>query len=454
MSLLNLLNISKQSLLTQQRAIGITANNIANVNTPGYRRQQVDLSYVTTSRAFLGFSKLNGMYTQGEAIHIRERYIEQQLNLEYQSSGKYAMDETNLTQIENIFGEPDQSALSNVMSEFWNSWNNLANEPGNLSLKSNVKDKGIQLASTFNRVHDDLIGKNNQTAEDINQKVGEVNQILDELKSVNDSITSGGSFELLDQRDVLISNLSNLINLDVHEDSNGQMVLSTGGMVLLHGDFQNHLQTEVTDTNGLKTVAIQLAEGGNPIDITSGEIGSLLKTTNEQIPDYLAKLNQLAASIADQVNTIHRSGYNTDGVGGIDFFSVESVDAGSIAVNDSIVDDLGLIATSAAADTPGDGSVAQSISDLQNGSIVGGTTASDFYQALIGHIGHQVQEASSLRNNQNMLLASLQNQRDAVSGVSLDEEMTRMVEYEKGYQAAARIISTVKNLMDTVINMV
>ncbi len=454
MSLLKLLNISKQSLLAQQRAIGITANNIANVNTQGYRRQQVNLSDVTSSRAFLGFSKLNGMYTQGEAIHIRERFIEHQINLEYQSRGKYYTDETSLTQIENIFGEPDDSALSNVMEAFWNSWNDLANEPENLSLKGNVKDKGIQLASTFNRIHTDLVEKNNQTANDILQKVGEVNQILDELKSVNEGIASGGSFELLDQRDTLISNLSNLINLDVHEDQNGQLVLSTNGTVLLSGDFQNHLQADVTNTDGVKSVAIKLSEGDHAINITSGEIGSLLETANERIPDYLSRLNELAASISEQVNSIHRSGFNTDGVTGIDFFSADSTDAGNIKVSQDILDDMGLIATSPAADTPGDGSVAQSISDLQSGSIVGGTTVTDFYQALIGHIGHQVQEASSLRSNQDMLVQSLQNQRDAVSGVSLDEEMTRMVEYEKGYQAAARIISTVDDLMNTVLNMI
>jgi len=454
MSLLKLLNISKQGLLAQQRAIDITANNIANVNTRGYRRRQVDLTDLTSSNSFLGFSQLNGLYTQGDALHIRQRFVEHQLNLEYQNLGRYEMDENTLTQVENIFGEPQDSALSNVMSQFWNSWSDLSNDPQNTTARGNVKDKGVQLASTFNRIHSDLTTLNNQMVENIQNKTGEINQLLNQIQSINESISTAGSLELVDQRDTVLNELSGLINMEVNEDANGSMIVSTGGHVLLHGNFINHVSVDITSDQDLASVEMRLSSGNQKLEITSGELGSMLTVTSNDIPVYLEQLDELAVEISRAVNDVHITGFNLDGVTGNNFFDADMTGAGDMAVDSGIMANADLIATASSMDAEGDGSIALEISDLQSESFVGGTTASDFYNAIMGKIGNSVQEAGFMRNNQEMLVQSLQNQRDSASGVSLDEEMTRLIEFERGYEAAARMISVIDELMTTTINMV
>jgi len=445
MSISRIFDISRRALQTTRWSIDTTANNIANINTDGYTRRRADLSGIAFG--------LNGM-NSANMVRVRQRFVEGQLSSENQNLAKYKSDEMIMTQIEGILGEPLESSLSNVLSEFWNSWNDLANEPESQPVRSLVRDKGVLLSNTFNRLHKDLRNLQGQVNNDIQNKVTQVNQLVSQIHSINEQVGANMSGDLLDQRNVLVSDLSTLINIDTRESDSGEMTISTGGQILVSGNYKNELVAETTSENGLLNIKISLGESNHQANITSGDLGSLLEIHGNQIPDIIKKLNILAVSTAKQVNQVHSSGFNLNGMSGINFFADNISGADDFKVSEEIFRDPSLIATSSEVDSTGDGSIAQAISDIKFESCVQDNTISDFYNTLISHIGNRVQEAQFMRRSQEMVVQNLENQRDSISGVSLDEEMTKLVEYEQAYQAAARLITTVDEMVQTVLNMV
>ncbi len=446
MSISRIYEATRRSLLTQQSAINITSRNIANANTEGYTRRRIDLS-----RLSLGFDGMDGRDT----MRIRNQFVENQLWYEKQELGKHSMNEMLFQQVEGIFGEPSDSGLSNMMNEFWNSWTNLANNPESNSARSLVKDKGVLLSNTFNRLNKNLKNIQQQVGDEIQQKVNEINGLVSQLETINKHISSNGSDDLEDQRDVLIQQLSLKIDIKVNESSNGTVTIAGGGSILLSSGYSNQLRAETSQTsNGGFNIKIKMINGNKDADIISGELGGLLEVHNEHLDGYIDKLNTIAISLKDAVNNVHSSGFNLDGVTGINFFSDNISGAGDFAVSDEIISDSTLIASSNVVGTPGDGSIAQLIADLQNENITDGSTLSDFYNSIVTELGSKTLEAKFIRENQEKIVEQLSNQKAAVSGVSLDEEMTNLIQYEQAYQAAARMISTVDDLMETVLHMV
>lgn len=447
MPISSIINIARRALTAHQSAVDTIAKNIANVNTDGYKRRRVDLSALNS----------NGLrdagFTQDNMARIRQRFIENQLGYENQNLGKYKMDKMIMTQIENIFGEPNDSGLINVMSEFWNSWNDLANDPESQYARTIVHDKGVVLANTFNRIHSDLINLNQQICNDIREKVTQVNQIINQIKSINQQISANYSDDLMDQRDLLVTELTNLMNIDTRESANGEITVSINGQIIVSNDYVNELAVNTSLENGISITNIYLSEGMRPININSGEVGSLIEINNRQIPDYVDKLDTLARSIADQVNTIHYKGYNLDGTTEINFFSDNISGARDFKVSDDVYNDPSIIASGGSVDKPGDGSIAQDIFDIQFYQFVQGSTVFDFHNSTVSQIGSKVQESEFLSRSAEMMVQNLQNQRDSVSGVSLDEEITNLIKHEQAYQAAARMVSTVDEMMRTVLNM-
>ena len=172
------------------------------------------------------------------------------------------------------------------------------------------------------------------------------------------------------------------------------------------------------------------------------------------IPDYLSRLDALAGGIITEVNNLHTGGFDLDALAGEAFFS--GTTAADIGINPNIQADPNRIAAaSTAAGVPGDNSNAIAIAGLQHAGIMGGGTATydDFYSALVTDVGNQVQTAAGYAEHQGVMVTSLENYRDSISGVSLDEEMLNLIKFQHAYDAAAKLISTVDEMIDTVMNM-
>ncbi len=452
MSISSILDISKRALLSHRSAIDVTSKNISNVNTKGYSRRRTNFEALNGS--LLGFNQINSQTSHETLQRVHNRFIENQLSRQNHYFKKYEMDEMIFKQVEDIFGEPYESGLANTLTEFWNAWSELANDPESQYGRTIVRDKSLSLAQNFNRVYNDLNQLRNSIHGDVGRKVEVVNQKLSQLKQLNKQIMSNSSDDLMDQRDLLVRDLSDLINIEVREGDKGQVSLFAGGQLLVSHNTINELSVSSSGEGDQSVINIISGQANQQVSINSGEIGSLIEMYNEHIPNYLEQLNTLAKNIANQVNAIHKNGYNTEGTTGINFFAEDVTTAGNFRINSEVRSNPALIATTNRDNEPGNGVIAQAIYDLQSRDSLQGTTPADFYNSLVTEIGSKIQESEYLSTSQGKVVQNLQNQKDSISGVSLDEEMVNLTQYEQGYQAAAKVVNTVNDMMLTVLNLI
>jgi len=447
MSISRILEISKRSLLAYQSAIKTTTDNISNANNEFYKRRRVDFNQLNSGYSVLG---LNVDDTQ----RLRQRFAEYQIYSENQYYGKYQSTHRLLSQVEGLFDEGDDSGLSKVLNDFFSAWNDLAKDPESDYARNLVVNKGMVLADNFQRINGDLQNIKDQIKPELDLQLKNINQKLTLLQKINRQIRKQANPDLLDQRDKILDELSQKINMKFKEKENGEVNVYSDGVLLVSYDTLNELKLDETTQNGSGQLQIQLKNSGHVLDINNGEIAGLLEMNNSVLPGYKNKLDDLARGLAAAVNKIHREGENLDGVSGMDFFASDIKGMADFKVNQSIIDDPSLIATKHPGEAVGSGSVASAIADLQSSSIFNEGTAHEYYQSLLTQLGDKVQEADFNENSQKMIIDQLKNQRDAVTGVSMDEEMTQMVQYQQAYSAAAKMITTVDQMMNTVIQMV
>jgi len=226
-------------------------------------------------------------------------------------------------------------------------------------------------------------------------------------------------------------------------------VVSIGGHALVVGKEAFALSTapDATNSNLLK---ITWPEGAtfNP---TKGELAAVLTVRDQTIPTQLGGLDTLASTLAVRVNALHQTGYGLNNATGLDFFT--GTDALSLRLN-STLDDVSNIATAAAPDSPGDGSIAGQIATVQNELLLnGGTTTLGQYQInQAAAFGLELSQATAEVTNSKLVTDSLGQQRESISGVSLDEEATNLVKYQRAFQAAARLMTTMDEMLNTIIN--
>lgn len=445
MPISSVLDVAKQAILNNLEAIDTTSKNIANVNTEGYKRRRVDTSNM------LGLGNNSGNYKEN-ALRIVNRFIENELMRERQTYNKYETISNILSNTEMIFGESaDENGLSYVLQQFWESWNDLANDPESQSARVVVYERGKMLASSFNRLHQDLLDKQEEISYEINENVNQINSYLNQIYELNRKIATNCTNDLLDQRDYLLQDLSEIIDIQIRYAEDNQIVISVGGQILMAENYLSQIKTEVTYNNGFSDYSFYLDKGTSPLQISGGKIAGLILVNNEYIPGYVNDLNNLAMTLASRVNAIHRQGYNVDGRTGYNFFVSNVTGAADIAIDPEIAYDPALIAASANR-SAGDGSLALAIAGIQNERLIQNDTLGNYYATIVSKVGSHVQEASFLTSSQENVVNKLQNQRDAISGVSLEEELANLLQYEKSYQAAARLIQTADEVIETLLN--
>lgn len=456
------LNIGKSALYAQQSALQIVGNNIANVNTPGYSRQKVKMISGKTNP----IGQMSSGVTVEGASRAKDVLIDSILRRETQSLGHYETLKSSLEQIESIFNEPSDTGLSSLMSRFFNAWEDLANNPEDLSARIVLRERGAALTNAINETHFRLSQLQQDIGETLKGKVKEVNNIAQQIANLNQQIKNTEINELLDRRDVLVDQLSKFVDIDVLETEDGTLTINAGQKTLISGINANELEVttqKLTQPKGsVAQASVRLREDqGTPVNIRNGELKGLLDAHNDIIPNYQKQLDDLAAKLAEEVNELHKTGVGLDGSTGNSFFTFTSVSpldntgaASTIAIDEAIFADVKKIATSMEIDAPLDNSVAIMMSQLRTKEVMNEDTAtfSDFYQSMIAELGVQSQNATQFGDAQELVVNQINQRRESVSGVSLDEEAIDLVNYQSAYQAAARYISTINELLDVVIN--
>jgi flagellar hook-associated protein 1 FlgK len=458
-----ILNLGKRALITQQTAINVTGNNIANANTPGYSLQRVNMT--TNEPISVWPGQLGTGVKASEVERIYDRFLMGQINNQNQSMERWGAQKSALERVEMVLDESSGNGLSVAMNEFWNAWQDLADNPTGHVERMSLLAKAETMATIFNQAYADLQQIQKDIDTSIEGTIDSISPILEQIAELNQKITqtevSGqNANDYRDRRDLLLKELSSLVDINTFEDDSGKVsVLVSGGRPLVEIVRTWDLSTQL-NASGLKDILWDDGTGTTvniTSDINGGKLKGWLQVRDVIIPDLLSRLDDLANGIMQQVNSLHSAGYTLDpgNPTGIDFFTGTS--ASDIAVDSSVVSDINLIAASGTlGGVPGDNSNAIAIANLQDDLLMSGNEATfgDFFTSLVSDVGVEVQRATMTYDHQISMVTQLENYRETVSGVSLDEEMVNLIKFQHAYDAAAKLITTTDEILNTLINMV
>ena len=455
------LSTAIQGLATAQRGMDVTSQNVVNANTPGYSRQQIHLaavgtttgaSFHTGNAAFFGGVEVTGLE------RVRDAFLEATTSAANSRMSALSAHTSALTSAEGLVAEPSDTGLQTIMTSFFTAWHDLGAAPTDPGAAATVVERGHAVSDRLKYVADGIDAQWQTAHETLSNVVDQVNAAARSVADLNDQILQASTAgrpdnELLDQRDTQVRKLGTLVGATQTIDRNGMAHVSVNGINLVSGTFaQTFTLTGGTDiptsaAGGPPTITWN----GNAVRVDSGQAAGLMSVLGTDLPTMSTQLDGVATSIRDAVNSFHSAGFTLSGAAGGNFFSGTGArDLTVVPLSGSQV---------AVAKTAGtvDGSVAQSIGDLTDDGkaalALGGQPGPlARFRDLSTGLGVQVQSLTQASTVQQSVVQTAQGASDADSGVSLDEEMTSMLLWQRSYQATARVISTVDTMMDTLVN--
>lgn len=459
-TLVSALNIAKEALAAEQSALNITANNVANQNTAGYTREVANFS---TQDTYLlnGYEQSDGV-TAGSPTSIRDRVLEQRVEQQTQAASQSSTLETALNSVQSIFGltatttSSDLTALGTATDAFFGSLTALANSPSQSATRQGVLSAASNLATAFNTAQTQVAAITNGLNGDALRIVGQVNSLLGSIASLNEKISTlpetvdAGVLE--DQRQVAIAQLSQYVGLDQITTAHNGIELTTSNDGLLVADSQSY-PLSATLVNG----SIKITAGPDDTDIstglTGGSLGGTLAALNTSLPPIEDRLDTLAYSIATAVNTQNALGFDANGNAGRALFTIGATPTGSAATIAVATSDPNLVAAAGGGEGSSGNTNASLLAALSTSDIAGGTTPDSYLATSLSQIGEAASNASTDSTLQNATLTQLTTQRNALSGVSLDEEAANLTQYQRAYQAASQLFSIIDTLFASSINL-
>lgn len=485
------LYVAMTGLFAQKKCIDVTAHNIANASTPGYTRQRAELC-TKDPWPVPGFNMPRGAGQLGTGVQvrtierIRDQFLDQQIRQQTLLQGEWQQRNNTLSQVETIFMELSDNGLNSVMDKFWDDWNQLSKFPDSSPVRTTVVESSVTLADTIRHTYSQLKTLQNDLNEQVRIKVDHANSILNQIADLNKQIQTASVSglspnDLLDRTDMLLDELNKTVSAEVKVQGDQTVNVMIGGMNVVDG-LKATLLTAEADAQGFYQVGVDLGKGNNVLMQWSdlgGEFQGLVKARDNDVGGYMTELDQLAVSLAKDVNKLHMEGYGLDGETGIPFFvgSDEQVkfssdpdmvnSAGSIYINSYLTADPQRIAAAGSSGedgmpASGNGDNALLIYQLRDqkiefenaaGEVVSTETINDFYKSMISKLGVDADQAENMVKNQEALVTQLKNRKESISGVSLDEEMTNMIQYQNAYMAAAKLVNVIDEMTRVLINL-
>jgi len=552
-NIFSILNTAKLGLLAQQLAMEVTGNNVANVETAGYSRQQVQLTPNiprTTAVGQLG----TGVLVAGiERVH--DQFLFEQIVGEGNRTGEFRVRQDIFAQLDILFNENLGRSLNGEFSAFFASLQDLSSNPGGLAERADLLAQAQSLSSVFNHLGNELFHIQRSIDFALVDEVSEINALATEIAKLNEEIHGSETGVLVaneqrDRRDLLIKQLSEKIDITPLDEMNGQVSITLGdGTPLVLRSTAYELSTALNgDNQSFRDVFVDRGAAGLKnitATIQGGEVRGYLDMRDTELSSVIDRLDLLAAGLTREFNRVHQQGYGLDGGTGVDFFApltakvftaTQNTGSASVAVQvaspaDASIDrfrltftgpgafDLvnettgaalgnfaftsgtpfnlagGLAVTITGTPDPGDeveistafgaaramavdgavlsdikkiaagltqagdGDNAIALADLQNAflfdsdtlSPTGTSTLDEFYSTMVSQVGVKSFSAQAGFNQQEGVLLQLNNRRDSISGVSIDEEMIQMIKFQQAFNASARMIGVVEEMFDTLI---
>lgn len=516
--LFSTLYTANKGLQSNQTALHTASHNISNANSRGYTRQRVELK-ADLAYSLGGVGQLGTGVKMDSIVRLVDDYVTKQIRTESGTLERYAAKSDAINRLEVIFNEPSKTGLNFYLSEMFDSWQELSMYPESLNSKTIIVEKSKALAETINHMSSQIDSLKGETIEQLEKNALDFNSIVDELETLNEqilniSLTGQVPNDLLDQRDLMLQDLSTISNFKASFDQYNRVSISIGDNNIIGGENQVELSvvTSIVE-NQDGTFDVAISRGGDGLsepeyitvdNMDDYQVGKVLFTNKEgafdqnsikdsegvitsgriqgnkeaivDIENSLKNLGQFAKMMADAINTIHTDG-NGEGGDYYNFFTYDETNPSlSIKVNDSVQEDHSLVWVSkelVGPDTPeGDGSRALAIARLRNAKLLfnesggfdydedsmeikdktGGITIENAYGNIVINIGISKEHSDNVIANQDVLLGQLEMKRESTSGVSINEEISNVIKFQKSYEANARVIQALTEMLDVLIN--
>jgi flagellar hook-associated protein 1 FlgK len=459
--LTDILNTARDAMSAQTFGLTVTGQNVSNVNTPGYVRRQAVLE-----TRDMGPGNFGGVNVQG-IRRVADQFVEQRhLSLTGLSAEASSRDQL-LGQAEALFNDFAGTGLSSSMSSLFSSFSALSSLPNDPTTRETVLQRAETFAGQVRGAAEQVANFRTELFSQARDVVGEINEKLDTIASlsgrINEAQAAGNeAADLKDKRDALLVDLTKQIEVRTYTDGNGQLVVQGPGVTLVQGDTARHLDLDVAADGSVKVLAKNNTAGGAGSNVTKflsgGELAGILNVRDRDVVEMQTDLDEFAFHLAGQINSVHSAGFGLDGAGGRAFFDAGATvqgAAGSLRVSADIAGQPDrLAASSNAASLPGDGSQATALAAVADGPIaaLGGLDPGEAYGRLIGNVGQRKQRAATDLETRDAMTAQIETMRQSVSGVSLDEEMVAMTQFQRAFEAASRVFTTADQLLEDLIN--
>ncbi len=474
------LEIAKTGLRVSQQGINLTGHNISNANTVGYTRQRIIQNSIdpcsgTSHISNVGKSTIGGGVAITMIDQIRSDFLDRKFRNENATLNNYNKRAEELDYVETLMNELSDTGISKSMADFFNSITELSIDPVNDEIRTNVQQNALKMIESFHHYYNELTDLQDTYNENMNATVTQINELITSISTYNEQIfgyelSGEQANDLRDKRNVLLDELSGLIDIDYQVNSNGTLVVSCEGTELINHTTTTLLETAADITTGFHDIYYEGTT--NDFQYTDGKLMAYKNlrdgntSDNIGIPYFLDSLNTLARSIATEFNSIHTTGYTkpdgaTVSTHGVDFFDVPAggygdITAGNLSLSAAVLASVRNIAASSVAVnnlTAGNNEIALALAELSSRkdlAIVG--NFEEYINSIVVELGIESAKTQTLSNSQIAIVDNLSERKESISGVSLDEEMVQMMTYQHAYAAASRVLTALDEALEVLIN--
>lgn len=462
------LSTALSSLYTHRRALDVTGQNVANANTEGYSRQRVDMEALSGMPVPALHSVWDGagagVGTAG-ITRLRDAFLESRGRAEHAYSSYLGAQNEVYVRLEGVFAEPSDTALASQFDDFWAGWSDVANQPGNEAVRTQLLQRGAVVADGLRAAYGALDSQWTTLRTQVDAYVTDVNSAADAVAQLNQAIMQQQAAglptnELADQRDLFLMELAELTGATAVSRDDGTVDVYVGGSSLVTGQVARHLVAvgaEQMDDQAADPVGYRWGSDTGPVaSVTGGRLAAALDTLSGTIPGYVTALDAVAQALVDRVNDVHDNGYDLNGDPGGAFFAVSALPGvGAARSIEVVITDPRKLAAA---------TTNQVIAGVTSGTLDGGNaaalaavaTAADGpdagYRALVVGLGVATQTSQRRSEIQSRVAADMDVLRSASAGVNIDEEMTNMIAFQRGYEAASRVLTSIDEMLDVLIN--
>ena len=471
MAIKDIMGTGRSGMMSAKTAIATAGHNVTNANTKGFSRQRVEMATHVPRALGPGNYIGRGSYVAG-INRVNDQYLEKQIRTVGREMAGAEEKGLHFKNIEDIFNELNGDGLNRLVAGFFNEFRQLANDPASGAVRQSVMETTNALVNDFKRIREELDSVRSHIDSRIEGYVSEVNSQARNIADLNIRIkqvtaAGGNPNDLLDQRDTALKNIEELIDVWPQRDKNDGISLiirNVGPLVSgTEAETLSVARTQANEEEGKEANAYDVQFSGSATKtithaLEGGKLGALIQVRDKTLTELTNRLDQLAYSISNAVNQIHEKGVSRKNETGIKFFKeIQDVKgaAGAFQLSDTIRADANNIAAGVEANAPGDNRVAIAISGLQNLRLMKEGTVSfdDWYNSMVSEVGVNTARNQEFLAQQESIKSQLTNLRDQISGVSLDEETTNLMQFQHMYDASARMITIADEMLGTILKL-